>query len=106
MRKKSLLLGPNTNKRARLDFLISESLIYMYSDVEDVTMLPGYRTDHSMAFSPLDLINLLEDVHTGNNNSLLSIRKTSPCNEYPLKPHFYIEKLGFAGVYLFFLFLL
>ena len=38
------------------------------------------------------------------------IRKTCPCNEYPLKPHFYIVKpgvkLGFAGVYLFFLFLL
>ena len=27
-------------------------------------------------------------------------------NMYPLKPHFYIVKLGFAGVYLFFLFLL
>ena len=26
--------------------------------------------------------------------------------QYPLEPHFYIEKLGFAGVYLFFLFLL
>ena len=25
---------------------------------------------------------------------------------YTLEPHFYIEKLGFAGVYLFFLFLL
>ena len=34
------------------------------------------------------------------------IRKTCPCNEYSLKPHFYIAKLGFAGVYLFFLFLL
>ena len=34
------------------------------------------------------------------------IRKTCPCNIYPLIPHFYIEKLGFAGVYLFFLFLL
>ena len=34
------------------------------------------------------------------------IRKTCPCNVYPLKPHFYIEKLGYAGVYLFFLFLL
>ena len=33
------------------------------------------------------------------------IRKTSPCNEYPLVPHFYIVKLGYAGVYLFFLFL-
>ena len=35
-----------------------------------------------------------------------NIRKTCPCNEYPLKPHFYIVKLGFAGVNLFFLFLL
>ena len=36
----------------------------------------------------------------------VNIRKTSPCNIYPLKPHFYTVKLGFAGVYLFFLFLL
>ena len=33
------------------------------------------------------------------------IRKTCPCNVYPLEPHFYIVKLGYAGVYLFFLFL-
>ena len=31
--------------------------------------------------------------------------KICPCNEYPLKPHFYIAKLGYAGIYLFFLFL-
>ena len=37
---------------------------------------------------------------------LAGIRKTCPCNEYSRKPHFYIVKLGFAGVYLFFLFLL
>ena len=34
------------------------------------------------------------------------IRKTCPCNIYLLEPHFYIVKLGFTGVYLFFLFLL
>ena len=34
------------------------------------------------------------------------IRKTCPCNVYPLKPHFYIVKMGNTGVYLFFLFLL
>ena len=34
------------------------------------------------------------------------IMKTCPCNVYPLEPHFYIVKLGYAGVYLFFLFLL
>ena len=26
------------------------------------------------------------------------ITKTSPCNEHPLTPHFYIVKLGFTGV--------
>ena len=31
---------------------------------------------------------------------LYSIRKTCPCNTYPLKPHFDTEKLGYAGVYL------
>ena len=36
----------------------------------------------------------------------LHIMKTCPCNVYPLEPHFYIAKLGYAGVYLFFLFLL
>ena len=39
-------------------------------------------------------------------SSFEDIRKTCPCNEYPLKPHFYIAKLGYAGVYLVFLFLL
>ena len=35
-----------------------------------------------------------------------NIKKTCPCNVYPLEPHFYIVKLGYAGVYLSFLFLL
>ena len=35
-----------------------------------------------------------------------SIRITSPCDLYPLVPHFYIVKLGFTGVYIIFLFLL
>ena len=41
-----------------------------------------------------------------NKVGCLIIRKTCLCNEYPLKPHFYIVKLGYAGVYLSFLFLL
>ena len=41
------------------------------------------------------------------HDNIDNIRKLSPCRIYPLKPHFYIVKLGFAGVYLFFfLFLL
>ena len=34
------------------------------------------------------------------------IRKICPCIVYPLIPHFYVAELGYAGVYLFFLFLL
>ena len=34
------------------------------------------------------------------------IRKTCPCNMYPLIPHFYIVKVEYAGVYLFVLFVL
>ena len=34
------------------------------------------------------------------------ITKTSPCNEHPLKPHFYIVKLGFTGVFIFLIFAL
>ena len=37
---------------------------------------------------------------------LLAIRITCPCVLYPRTPHFYIVKLGFTGVYFFFLFLL
>ena len=34
------------------------------------------------------------------------IRITYLCNEHPLTPHFYREKVGFTRVYIFFLFLL
>ena len=48
----------------------------------------------------------LQDKRLNHFRQFLEIRKTCPCNIYPLKPHFYMEKLGYAGVYLFFLFLL
>ena len=34
------------------------------------------------------------------------IMQTCLCNVYPLTPHLYIEKLGFTGVFIIFLFLL
>ena len=39
-------------------------------------------------------------------NTAFNIRKTCPCNVYTLEPHFYTTKMGYAGVYLFFLVLL
>ena len=37
-------------------------------------------------------------------SSVRPIMKTNPCNEHPLTPHLYIVKLGFTGVFIFFLF--
>ena len=34
------------------------------------------------------------------------IMQTCPCDVDPLTPHFYIDKVGFTGVYMLFLFLL
>ena len=50
----------------------------------------------------------LASITEPRNEKMYNIRKTCPCNTciYPLKPHFYIVKLGYADVYLFFLFLL
>ena len=42
----------------------------------------------------------------GSPERFLAIRKLCPRNEYPLKPHFDIVKLGYAGAYLIFLFLI
>ena len=52
---------------------------------------------------PLERSRLTTVCYSGKQ---VFITKTCPCNVYPLKPHFYIVKLGFAGVYLLFLFLL
>ena len=35
---------------------------------------------------------------------ILHIMQMCPCNVYPLTPHFYIEKLGFTGVFVIFSF--
>ena len=71
-----------------------------------------------LAFQHLlaELITSIGDLNPEINTAELSmkifitsgpdIRKTCPCNVYPPEPHFYIAKLGYAGVYLFFLFLL
>ena len=45
-------------------------------------------------------------LQSGNSKLIFYITKISPYNVYPLEPHFYIAKLGYVGVYLFFLFLL
>ena len=53
------------------------------------------------------MINLKTDlIAVSHLSACMCITKTCPCNVYPLNPTFYIAKLGYAGVYIFFLFLL
>ena len=60
----------------------------------------GFWSGNLFLIAPFPDLCLLVPYHS------VCITKTCPCNVYPLEPHFYIAKLGYAGVYLFFLFLL
>ena len=62
-------------------------------------------------FAHMLTLQLLLNAHTVFSDQVadydkIIITKTCPCNVYTLKPHFYIEKMGFAGVYLFFSFVI
>ena len=63
-----------------------------------------YRPGQFQTFQELRRLDLSWNQYFTPGND--SITKTSPCNEHPLTPHFYIVKLGFTGVYIIFLFLL
>ena len=57
----------------------------------------------------MSALSLSAPVHTNanaTNHDPSFITKTYLYNLDPLKPHFYIVKLGFTGVYIIFLFLL
>ena len=65
--------------------------------------------DNTLASSCLSLLA----IHVSNpgqgmwlGSGRLSMRKTCPCNVYPLIPHCHMVKVRYEGVYLFFLFLL
>ena len=72
-----------------------------------ITLLRDARSGEWLHFQGRHLIQNLfcfisekGSVLIGNN---LSITKTCLCNFDPLKPHFYIVKLGFTGLYIIFL---
>ena len=63
------------------------------------------------SYTSIDMVRVVDEMTYGlflsqGKIEFLYIMKTCQCNEYPLIPHFYIAKLGYVGVYLFFLFLL
>ena len=53
------------------------------------------------SYEKLGSLPYIRSDHNGPDD----IMQTCPCNVYPLEPHFYIAKPGYAGVFLFFLFL-
>ena len=78
-------------------------LMNMIKLVRQYVRLDAFGIIHYVVLSHLNLANCTQPF---SSNCSRYIRITWPCNVYPLIPHFYLVKLGYAGVYLFFLFLL
>ena len=65
-----------------------------------------HRQNTKMHSQKLTIKQFAHKQSTNNLHKQIHITKTCLCNVYPREPHFYIAKLRYAGVYLFFLFLL
>ena len=87
--------------------IVTLSLLYItMSTIQCVTVFfPFSPTSHFMCFIDKEgeqshSISGLSILTSVNGNGL-HIRKTCPCNVYPLIPHIHIIRLGFTGIYLF-----
>ena len=68
---------------------------------------PNLKTMILTKYSEKLTINFINNMLKSRFQEInLVITKNCLCNVYPFEPHFYIAKLGYAWVYLFFLFLL
>ena len=72
---------------------------------------PELLQNRSVSFQAHDFTTFIQTVSQmlhakfqGTCNMGKDIRKVCPCNVYPTESHFYKAKLGYAGVYPFFLF--
>ena len=86
-----------------------EGLYYPGSENKGADQLRGYReTDLRLCFRICKnrFSHKEANICTGPVNIIGSNTKSNSVYEHPLTPHFYIVKLGFTGVYIFFLFLL
>ena len=66
-----------------------------------IIVIPFIIPTVSLAAEKQFRVMMLPLVLLTENDCSIGITKTSPCNEHPLTPHFYIVKLGFTGVYIF-----
>ena len=74
--------------------------VYWYMQQISGERLQDHWSSVFFFFFKVQLVGLSGDFPLGEE---VGIRKTCPCNTYPLKPHCYKEKLGYAGVNLFLL---
>ena len=109
--RKCVMLKPNTFFQLKLFVFHNFFLRKTRGNtiLEKITLkpgLPGVRLDTPLMKVSDGEINVSKVAGREHSSVTHIIRKTFPCNIYPLIPYFYIAKLGYAGVYLFFLFLL
>ena len=89
-----MLTGPlNSQPNQTFDVRVSVDVILLCLHNFWTNSLKKYFLQ---SFSPADSIFILKF------EQLLFITKTYLCNFDPFKPHFYIVKLGFTGVYIIF----
>ena len=84
------------------------NLNYTYNcEINILILYKHIRIFESNVINPQsEVLDLMQNILSQTKKKKEAIRITCPCNIYPLISHFYTVKLGFAGVYLFFLFLL
>ena len=86
--------------------------IYCFTVFLFVSFVHGNRRKIKTTNKTIETKLSQQNIHLIQSNNLVrppfrpTIRKTCPCNVYPLEPNFYIANLGYGGVCLFFLFLL
>ena len=90
-----------------MSFLDQTHVFYIFLglSIYEITECMGLKKNNHLSHICFPQVAIDPDLFD-HDDYLIIIRKTYPCNEYPRKPHFYIVKLEYAGVYLFFLFLL
>ena len=95
-----------------LDFIVSLQLLldkicsnFSITFQTECNYHRGSKHEQILSFQNLSVFYYLSKQYIWNTEDaclmVIDITKTSPCNEHPLTPHFYIAKLGFTGVFIF-----
>ena len=98
--KKDIILTENIQRRVTGLFSGLKHLSYPERLKALGSPMLEYRRERADMIQVYKIINNIDNI---DKDSLFTITKTYLYNIDPLKPHFYIVKLGFTGVYIIFL---